>query len=114
MGKGKPNILWIGVDELHIKTLGVYGGVNGKTPHIDSFAAESLVFDNAFCPTAVCAPTRASMLTGRLPVRGVLSATIWWNGLSPPGTYQGEKSSKPGRGSFTVRTIERYTSANGT
>ena len=70
MGKTGPNILWIGVDKLHIKTLGVYGSINCRTPNLDRFSGGSLVFDNAFCPTAVCAPTRASMLTGRLPSEG--------------------------------------------
>ena len=65
-----PNILWIGTDEQQRSTIGAYGSPNCRTPTLDSLAAESLVFDAAFCPMAVCAPARASMLCGRLPGEG--------------------------------------------
>lgn len=65
-----PNILWIGTDEQHRGTIGAYGSVNCRTPHLDNLASQSLVFDHAFSPTAVCAPARTSMLTGRLPSEG--------------------------------------------
>ena len=65
-----PNILWIGTDEQHRGTIGAYGSANCRTPHIDRLASESVVFDHAFSPTAVCAPARTSMLTGRLPSEG--------------------------------------------
>jgi len=68
----QPNILWIGMDELQRQALGLYGGYDGqcKTSNIDKLASESLVFDQAFCPTAVCAPSRASMLMGKMPSEG--------------------------------------------
>jgi len=46
---------------------GAYGCTWTKTPHIDSLAKSGLVFTNAFTPTAKCAPSRASILTGRNP-----------------------------------------------
>ena len=65
-----PNILWIGTDEQHRGSIGCYGSANCRTPHVDALAAESMVFDQAFSPMAVCAPTRASILTGKLPSEG--------------------------------------------
>ena len=66
----KPNILWIGLDEQNRDTIGAYGATDCRTPAVDQLAEESMVFDRAYCPNAVCAPTRASMLTGRLPGEG--------------------------------------------
>ncbi|HUV08922.1 MAG TPA: sulfatase-like hydrolase/transferase, partial [Spirochaetia bacterium] len=74
MKQKMPNILWIGVDEQNIRTIGVYGSKNCKTPFLDRLAGQSLVFENAFCPTAVCSPSRASMLTGRMPSEGSVVA----------------------------------------
>lgn len=70
MNRQPPNVLWIGTDEQHRQSVGAYGSVNCPTPNIDRLASQALVFDQAFCPTAVCAPARASMLTGRLPSEG--------------------------------------------
>jgi len=64
------NVLWIGTDEQHRRSIGAYGATACRTPNIDALANEALVFDNAFCPMAVCAPTRASILSGRLPSEG--------------------------------------------
>jgi len=69
-GKVKPNILWIGTDEHNRQTIGTYGSTHCKTSCLDTLAQESLVFEQAFCPTAVCAPARASILSGRLPSEG--------------------------------------------
>ena len=70
MSKRQPNILWIGADEWNRSEIGPYGARNCTTPRLDAFASESMVFDNAFCATAVCSPSRASMLTGKLPSEG--------------------------------------------
>lgn len=59
----KPNILWI-VSEDNSPLLGTYGDTFATTPHIDQLAQQSLVYDNAFANTPVCAPTRFSILTG--------------------------------------------------
>ena len=66
----KPNIIYIMADDLGYGDLGCYGQKVIQTPHIDRLASESLVFDNAFFPMAVCAPARTSMLTGKLPSEG--------------------------------------------
>ena len=59
-----PNILWIGTDEQHRGSIGAHGSVNCRTPHLDGLASQSLVFDHAFSPTAVCAPARLSVHSG--------------------------------------------------
>ena len=64
----KPNILWICSDQQRYDTLGCYGNRFVKTPALDSLAAESVLFENAFCQSPVCTPSRGSFLTGRYPV----------------------------------------------
>ena len=74
MVSSRPNIVWIGTDEQHRQTVGAYGSATCRTPHIDILASQGKVFDNAFSPMAVCAPARASMLTGKLPSEGSVIA----------------------------------------
>ncbi|PTX52711.1 choline-sulfatase [Melghirimyces profundicolus] len=63
----QPNILWICTDQQRFDTLGVYGNQYVKTPNIDRLAENGVLFENAFCQSTVCAPSRASFLTGRYP-----------------------------------------------
>ncbi len=62
----KKNILFIAVDDLRPE-LGCYGASYMQTPHIDHLAAQGLVFENAYCQQAVCAPSRNSVMTGLRP-----------------------------------------------
>ena len=62
----KPNILFISIDDLR-PTLGVYGDTIAITPNIDQFASEGMTFRKAYCQAAVCAPSRASLMTGIRP-----------------------------------------------
>lgn len=48
-------------------TLGCYGNRFVHTPRLDALAASGLRFENAFCNSPVCTPSRASLLTGRYP-----------------------------------------------
>ncbi|QQO09616.1 sulfatase family protein [Breznakiella homolactica] len=63
-----PNILWICTDQQRFDTLGCYGNTFVSTPVLDSLARESALFENAFCQSPVCTPSRGSFLTGRYPV----------------------------------------------
>jgi arylsulfatase A-like enzyme len=64
----RPNILVIITDDQGYGDLGVHGNPKIKTPHLDRFAAESVWLKN-FYVSPVCAPTRASLLTGRYNFR---------------------------------------------
>jgi arylsulfatase A-like enzyme len=61
-----PNVLFCIADDAS-PHLGAYGCKWVKTPNIDRVAAAGVVFDNAYTPTAKCAPSRAAMMTGRYP-----------------------------------------------
>jgi N-sulfoglucosamine sulfohydrolase len=62
----RPNILLFTADDLHAGSLGVYGGrPTDLTPHLDAFAAESMLFTRAHVNAAICAPCRAIIATGR-------------------------------------------------
>jgi len=68
MADKRPNILLILSDQQRIDTVSAYG-LNGicRTPNIDGLARRGVRFDQAFTPTAICAPARASILTGLYP-----------------------------------------------
>ena len=59
------NILVIMTDELRRNTLGCYGNTYVKPPHIDKLAKGGIRFDNAYTPSPICVPARASIATGK-------------------------------------------------
>ena len=59
-----PNILLILCDDLGVDDLGFAGNLVARTPNIDALAGESATF-NSFTVNPVCAPSRATLLTGR-------------------------------------------------
>lgn len=63
----RPNIVVIQADQMAAQALGAYGDQAAHTPNIDALAAEGAVFDRAYCNSPLCAPSRASMMTGQLP-----------------------------------------------
>ncbi|MEZ5086954.1 MAG: choline-sulfatase [Tessaracoccus sp.] len=63
----RPNIVLIQADQLAASALGAYGNEIVKTPNLDALAADGVVFDRAYCNSPLCAPSRASMMTGLLP-----------------------------------------------
>ena len=65
-GEKPKNILFIAVDDLK-PLLGSYGDTIILTPHMDELASQGFVFTNSHCQQAVCAPSRASLLTGKRP-----------------------------------------------
>ncbi|WP_183576403.1 arylsulfatase [Mucilaginibacter sp. X5P1] len=61
--KGAPNVIWILLDDVGFGASSTFGGVI-RTPTFDSLANNGLRYTN-FHTTAICAPTRAALLTGR-------------------------------------------------
>jgi len=60
----RPNLLFVLCDDLRWDALGCAGHPHLKTPQIDRLAREGLFFENAFCTTSLCSPSRASILSG--------------------------------------------------
>ncbi len=65
----KPNVIVILADDLGYGDLACYGHAKFKTPNLDRMAAEGAKLTHFNCPMAFCAPTRASLMTGRYPFR---------------------------------------------
>lgn len=63
--KDKPNIIYILADDLGYNELGCYGQKKIKTPNIDKLAAQGMRFTQHYSGSAVCAPTRCMLLTGK-------------------------------------------------
>jgi choline-sulfatase len=62
-----PNILFIMSDQHVQKVAGCYGDRVALTPNLDRLAAGGVVFDNAYCPSPICTPSRMSTMTGQWP-----------------------------------------------
>ena len=93
-----PNIILILADDMCFNDVSLYNGgaADGSlmTPHIDAIAREGVVFENGYAANAVCAPSRAALMTGRYSTRFgfeytpffKIGPTIfqWMNDLDPP------------------------------
>jgi len=64
-----PNIILVMADDQGWGQVGYNGHPHLKTPHLDAMAASGIRFDRFYAAGPVCSPTRASVLTGRSPVR---------------------------------------------
>jgi arylsulfatase A len=65
----RTNLVFILADDFGWRDLACYGNRYFATPNIDRLAAEGMRFTNAYAACPVCSPTRASILTGKYPVR---------------------------------------------
>jgi arylsulfatase A len=72
----KPNIVFIMADDLGYGDLGCYGAVKIRTPNIDGVASRGMRFSDAHSSSAVCTPSRYSVLTGRYCWRSRLSHAV--------------------------------------
>ncbi|XP_002739253.1 arylsulfatase A-like [Saccoglossus kowalevskii] len=65
----EPNIVILFADDVGYGDLGCYGHPTTSTPHLDKLAANGLLLTQFYAGSPVCSPSRASLLTGRLPPR---------------------------------------------
>lgn len=63
----RPNVLFIHTDQQRWDALGANGNDEIHTPNLDALASDGVTFDRYFTQATVCAPSRASYLTGRYP-----------------------------------------------
>ncbi len=79
----KPNVILIITDDQGYGDLGATGNPIVRTPNIDAFFAESAVFSR-FYVSPVCAPTRASLMTGRYNYRTGVTDTFLGRAMMDP------------------------------
>ncbi|MCY4401666.1 MAG: sulfatase-like hydrolase/transferase [Candidatus Poribacteria bacterium] len=71
----RPNLLYIHSDQHNPYVTGCYGDKLVQTPNLDKLAAEGVLFENVYCPSPICVPSRMSMLSGRFPYENA----VWTN-----------------------------------
>lgn len=75
----RPNFVFLLVDDLGWADVGCNGSTFYETPNIDRLAASGMRFTQGYAACPVCSPTRASIMTGRHPVR--VDITDWIPGM---------------------------------
>ncbi len=70
-----PNIVIILADDLGYGDLGCYGHPSIRTPNLDRMVAEGMRFTDFYVAACVCTPSRAALLTGRLPIRNGMAGS---------------------------------------
>ena len=65
----KPNFIVVFVDDMGYGDLGSYGHPTINTPNLDKMAYEGQKWTQFYSASSVCTPSRAALLTGRLPIR---------------------------------------------
>ena len=67
--KRSPNFIIIFADDLGYGDLGSYGHPTIRTPNLDKMADEGMRFTQFYTGSSICTPSRAALLTGKLPIR---------------------------------------------
>jgi arylsulfatase A-like enzyme len=80
MATTRPSILCICTDQQRFDAVGAYGNPAIRTPVIDGLARDGVLFERCYVPSTVCAPARASLVTGR----HVHAHGLWANGVALP------------------------------
>jgi arylsulfatase A-like enzyme len=64
----RPNVLFVMSDDHSAAHVGAYGNADIKTPNLDAFAKEGMLFRRMYVAAPQCVPSRAALMTGRSPV----------------------------------------------
>ncbi|WP_339653808.1 sulfatase-like hydrolase/transferase, partial [uncultured Salegentibacter sp.] len=76
LGQEKPpNVIVIFVDDLGYGDLSSFGHPTIRTPHIDQMAQEGVKLTQFYVGASICTPSRAALLTGRLPIRSGMAGS---------------------------------------
>jgi arylsulfatase A len=81
-----PNIVFIFTDDLGYGDLSCFGAPDIQTPNIDRIAEEGIKFTSFLSASPVCSPSRAGLLTGRMPQRLGINAVFFpesFTGMDP-------------------------------
>ena len=65
----RPNFIIIFADDLGYGDLSSFGHPTINTPHLDKMASEGMKLTQFYVGSSICTPSRAALLTGKLPVR---------------------------------------------
>lgn len=86
----KPNILIFFVDDMGYSDIAAFGSPNVSTPHLDALVGSGMKFTNWVSAAAICTPSRASLQTGRYPIRtGCMGNNEGTRVVAPPSTSGG-------------------------
>jgi len=77
----KPNVVVIVADDMGYGDLGLFNDGRSSTPHLDALAGDGVCLTQHYAGSPVCAPSRASLLTGRYPQRTGAIDTLHGRGL---------------------------------
>ena len=79
LGQGRrrpPNVILMFSDDQGTLDMGCYGAEDLHTPHMDALAKRGTRFNQFYVGASVCSPSRASLLTGRYPIRAGVPGNV--------------------------------------
>lgn len=80
MPSTRPNILLVMTDQHRYDALSAYGNQHIKTPNLQRLSDDGVTFDTCYSTSPICAPARASLLTGKY----AHAHGLWTNGVTIP------------------------------
>ena len=91
----RPNVVFFLADDLGVMDMTIEGSTFHETPHIDRIAKEGMRFTRGYATCEVCSPSRASIMTGKYPVRFPITDWINSSGGGQPDKWRKNTSHLP-------------------